>query len=114
MTTVATPPSRALATPPALPLLEMTTTISAGNSGARAASISAVMFDPRPEIRMATRRFMTSPCEIEMAVIDDAVLAGCGNDFAQQHGALARRGEDLDDLVDRIGLDDGDHADAAV
>src|SRR4051794_16360918 len=108
------PLSRALASPAASALLEMTTTISAGKSRALAASTSAVMFDPRPEIRMATRRFMASPFKIEMAVIDHAVLAGGGNDFAQQHGAFAGLGEDIHDPVDGVGFDDGDHADAAV
>src|SRR3979411_2339078 len=92
----------------------MTTTISAGKSWRLAASTSAVMFDPRPEIRMATRRFMASPCQIEMAVIDHAMLAGGGNDFAEQRHAFAGLGEDIHDLIDGIGLDDGDHADAAV
>jgi len=46
--------------------LETTNAISAGKSGAAAASISAAMFDPRPEIRMATRRFMISPCGIDL------------------------------------------------
>src|SRR5882757_5759699 len=114
MATAGTPLSRAFTSPPASALLEMTTTISAGKSWRRAASISAVMFDPRPEIRMATRRFMVSPCQIEMAVIDHAVLAGGGNDFAQQHNAFTGLGEDIHDPLDRIGFDDGDHADAAV
>src|SRR5258707_12177071 len=88
MATAGTPPSRAFASPAASALLEMTTTISAGKSWRRAASTSAVMFDPRPEIRMATRRFMASPCQVEMAVIDHAVLARGGNDFAPQNRAF--------------------------
>src|SRR5260370_1121469 len=108
------PTSRARRSPAALALLEITTTISAGKSWRRAASTSAVMFDPRPEIRMATRRFMASLCQIEMAVIDHAVLTGGGNDFAQQHRAFAGLGEDIHHLVDGAGFDDGDHADAAV
>src|SRR5947209_11114434 len=108
------PLSRALASPPASALLEMTTTISAGKSCALAASTSAVMFDPRPEIRMATRRFMASPFKIEMAVIDHAVLARGGNDLTQQHHAFAGFGQKFHDLGGRVGPDDGDHADAAV
>src|SRR4051812_10752610 len=112
--TVGMPLSRALASPPASALLEMTTTISAGKSCALAASTSAVMFDPRPDIRMATRRFMASPCKIEMAVIEHAMLAGGGNDLAQQHSAFAGLGEHIHDLIEGVGLDDRDHADAAV
>jgi hypothetical protein len=48
--------------------LEITTAISAGKSAARAAAINAAMFDPRPEIRMATRRFMASPWEIDLTM----------------------------------------------
>src|SRR5882762_7628428 len=114
MATAGTPLSCAITSPPASALLEMTTTISAGKSSALAASTSAVMLDPRPEIRMATRRFMASPCQIEMAVIDHAVLPGSGNDFAQQHRAFASLCENIHDLLDRVGFDDGDHADAAV
>src|SRR4051812_2796427 len=112
--TVGMPLSRALASPPASALLEMTTTISAGKSCALAASTSAVIFDPRPEIRMATRRFMASPFKREMAVIDHAVLAGRRDDFAEQNHAFAGLGENLHDLLHRVGFDDGDHADAAV
>src|SRR4051794_14608385 len=114
MAMAAMPASRARNSPAASVLLEMTTTISAGKSCALAASTSAVMFDPRPEIRMATRRFIVSPCQIEMAVIDHTVLAGGGNDFAEQYSALAGLGEDIHHLIYGIGLDDGDHADAAV
>src|SRR3954452_18285720 len=91
------PAARAPKSPAASALLEMTTTISAGKSWRRAASTSAVMFDPRPEIRMATRRFMVSPCQIEMAVIDHAVLARGGNDLTQQHRGFAGLGEDIHD-----------------
>src|SRR4051794_12997557 len=108
------PASRARNSPGASALLEITTTISAGKSCALAASTSAVMFDPRPEIRMATRRFIVSPCQIEMAVIDHTVLAGRGNDLTQQHCGFAGLGEDIHDPVDGVGFDNGDHADAAV
>jgi len=30
--------------------------------------IKAAMFDPRPEIRIATRRFMASPYEIDLTM----------------------------------------------
>src|SRR5437868_6328193 len=51
--------------------------ISAGKSAARAASISAAMFDPWPEIRMATRRLIACPLrpEVEVIVVDDPLLA---------------------------------------
>src|SRR6185295_2598537 len=114
MVTAGMPSAPAFASPAASALLEMTTTISAGKSCARAAPISAVMFDPRPEIRMATRRFMASPCEIEMAVIDHAVFACGGNDLAQQRCGFAGAPDHVHHLVDRAGFGDDDHADAAV
>src|SRR5882762_7166524 len=112
--TVGTPLAFAVSRPPASARLETTTTIWAGKSSAAAASINAAMFDPRPEIRIATRRFMASPCQVEMAVIDHAVFA-CGRDhLAQQRHALTAIRENPGDFFDRIGLHDGDHADAAV
>jgi hypothetical protein len=54
-----------------------------GKSSSLAALINAVMFDPRPEIRIATRRSWfhhpkpISPCEIKMTVVDHARFA-CG------------------------------------
>src|SRR5882757_8435393 len=118
MTVVAMPCAAAFSRPPASARLEMTVTISAGKSGAFAASISAAMFEPRPEIRMATRRFMASPREVQMTVIDHAMLALMvslrRDHLAEQRHALAARGENLGDLIDGVRLDDGDHADAAV
>src|SRR5580693_792372 len=114
MVTAAIPLCLAFSRPPASDRLEITTTISAGKSASLAASISAAMFDPRPEIRMATRRFIASPRQIEMTVIDHAMLAGSRDHLAQQHHALAAIGEHLGDLLNGIWLDDGDHADAAV
>src|ERR1700730_5351813 len=102
MVRVATPLAPAFARPPASALLEITTAISAGKSLAVAASIRAAMFDPRPEIRMATRRFMASPFKIKMTVIDHAVLALRRDHFAEQCDGLAALGEDLADLLDRI------------
>jgi hypothetical protein len=56
------------------------------------------MFDPRPEIRMATRRFMTSPRQIEMTVIDHAMF-GLGVDhLAQQRDVLSGFRQNLGDL----------------
>src|SRR5712671_3275046 len=99
MTVVGMPWAAAFSRPPASARLEITATISAGKSGALAASINAAMFDPRPEIRMATRRFMMSPREIKVAVIDHAMLSlmvALGRDhFAEQRYALAGFGEDL-------------------
>src|SRR5580698_1363898 len=100
------PLSLAFASPPASALLEMTTTTSAGKSAALAASISATMFDPRPEIRIATRRFMTSPRQIEMTVIDHAVFARGGDDLAEQRHALATLREEVRHLIDRLRLHD--------
>src|SRR5260221_1044251 len=118
MTVVGIPSAAAFSRPPASARLEITVTISAGKSAALAASISAAMFEPRPEIRMATRRFMASPRKVPMAVIDHAMLALMvilrRNYFAEQRHALAACGENLGDLVDRVGFHDRDHADAAV
>ena len=58
ITTVATPLALARSSPGASARLEITTAISAGKSATDAALISAAMLEPRPEIRMATRRFM--------------------------------------------------------
>ena len=58
MTMVGTPLAAARSSPGASARLEITATISAGKSAAFAASISAAMLDPRPEIRMAVRRFI--------------------------------------------------------
>src|ERR1700704_3341413 len=120
MVTVGMPLAFAVSRPPASARLEITTTISAGKSLAVAASISAAMFDPRPEIRIATRRFMASPCqmaspcEIEMTVINDAMFAGSRDHFTQKCDALAALGENIGDRFDCFRLHDGDHADAAV
>src|SRR6186713_1591614 len=113
MTTVGMPLASAFSSPAASARLEMTATISAGKSADFAASISAAMFDPRPEIRMATRRFMASPRQIQMTVIDHAVFAFSRDHFAEQRDGLAALGEDFGDLVDGVRLDDRDHADAA-
>src|SRR5579864_8618540 len=103
---VGIPPAAAFSRPPASGRFEITTTISAGKSAALAASISAAMFDPRPEIRIATRRFMASPCEIEMTVIDHAVIAFGRDHLAQQGDGLACLGKDPGDLFDRVRSDD--------
>src|SRR5450759_2303767 len=114
MVTAGTPLARARSRPPASERLEITTAISAGKSFALAAWISAAMFDPRPEIRIATRRFMASPREIEMAVIDHAMLTRSRDHLAQQRNALGAFLEDVGDLFDRVRFHDGDHANAAV
>src|SRR5260370_10274570 len=106
MVSVATPLARALSRPKASERLDMTTTISAGKSGSPAASIRADMFDPRPEIRMATRRFIASPAQIKMAVVNHAVLAVGRDHLAQQRHALAALGENLGALFDLIRPDD--------
>src|SRR6266851_6533839 len=114
MVTAGTPHARAFSRPPASERLEITTAISAGKSSAAAALISAAIFDPRPEIRIATRRFMASPCEIEMTVIDHAMFTRGRDHLAQQRNALSALRENLGDLFDGIRLHDGDHADAAI
>src|SRR5882757_2892559 len=114
MTRVGIRLSRAFARPGASALFEITTTISAGKPFALAASISAVIFDPRPEIRIATRRLIASPCQVEMAVINHAVFTFGGNDFAQQNNAFAAFAENFGDRLDGVGFDDRDHPDAAI
>src|SRR6201995_2822906 len=110
----ATPFSRAVRRPPASARLAITSTISAGKSFALAALISAAMLEPRPEIRMATRRFVILCRQIEMAVIDHAVVAFGLDHFAEQRNALAGLGEDIGHLLDGIRLDDRDHANPAI
>src|SRR5437879_1852828 len=118
ITSVGMPLAAAFSSPGASARLEMTATISAGKSASLAASINATMFEPRPEIRMATRRFIISLREVEVAVIDHAVLAPMivlgRNHLAEQRDGLAAFRENPGDLIDRLRLDDGDHADAAV
>src|SRR5579883_1297615 len=118
-TTVGAPAALALSSPAASARLETTTAISAGKSAAAAALSSAAMLEPRPEMRMATRRFvasgfMASPREIEMAVIDDAMLARGRDHLAEQRDGLAVRGEHVAHRIDGVLPDDRDHADAAV
>ena len=55
------PLAGAFSRPAASARLEITSAISAGKSAGLAARIRAAMFDPRPEIRIATRRFMVPP-----------------------------------------------------
>src|ERR1700722_2696723 len=114
MVTAGMPVALALSRPPASALLEITTAISAGKSSAVAAWISAAMFDPRPEIRIATRRFTASPRQIEMAVIDHAMLASGRDHLAEQRHVLAGFSENFADRFDGVRLHDGDHADPAV
>src|SRR6202161_2205757 len=114
MVTAAIPLCRAFSRPPASARLEITTTISAGKSASRAASISAAMFDPRPEIRMATRRFIASPRQIEMTVIDHAMLALGLDHLAQQHDVLSGFGQIVGPLCNGVRSYDRNHADAAV
>src|ERR1700683_1217917 len=114
MVTAATPLCLAFLRPPASDRLEITTTISAGKSASLAASISAAMFDPRPEIRMATRRFIASPRQIEMTVIDHAMLALGLDHLAQQHDVLSGFGQNVGDLCNGVRSHDRNHADAAV
>src|SRR5260370_1171595 len=102
MVSVATPLARAFSRPPASDRFEITTAISAGKSVVLAAWIRAAMFDPRPEIRIATRRFMASPREIEMTVIDHAVLARRRDHLAQQRNALPAFGEEVGHFLNRI------------
>src|SRR5262249_54974280 len=86
---------------------------SAGKSSAAADLISAAMFDPRPEIRMATRRFIGSPFETQVTVIDDALVA-CRNHFTEWRYTLTARRKNLRDLLNCIRPHNRDHADAAV
>ena len=52
--------------------------------------------------------------QIEMTVVDDAMFALGRDHLAEQRHALAGFGENGGDLLDGVGLDDGDHADAAI
>src|ERR1700722_12961923 len=114
MAAAAIPLCLAFSRPPASDRFEITTTISAGKSASLAASISAAMFDPRPEIRMATRRFIASPRQIEMTVIDHAMLTLGLDHLAQQHDVLSGFGQNVGDLCNGVRSYDRNHADAAV
>src|SRR5258705_615143 len=72
------------------------------------------MFDPRPEIRMAIRRFIPSPRQIEVTVIDDAMFARGRNHFAEQPDTLAACGEDFGSLLDAVAPYYRNHAYAAL
>src|SRR4051794_14356611 len=117
MSSTAMPFSAAFCRPAASLRLEITTAISAGKSGWAAARINAAMFEPRPEIRMATRRFigsLVSQRKIEGAVVDHALVACSGNDLAEPGDVFAIGGEHLDHGIDGLGLDDRNHADPAI
>ena len=85
------PAAFAFASPAASLLLEITTTISAGKFSAFAALTSAVMFDPRPEIRIATRFMISSALhrEIEVVIVNHAVFVTGGDHLTEQRNAFA-------------------------
>src|ERR1700690_2719358 len=110
MVSAGMPLALARSRPPASDRLEITTTISAGKSFSLAASISAAMFDPRPEIRMATRRFIASPRQIEVTVIDHAMLPLGLDHLAQQRDVLSGFRQNVGDLCNGVRSHDRDHA----
>src|SRR4029079_5930788 len=89
------PAALAYATPAESGRLETTRPISAGYSRAFAASTSAAMFEPRPEIRTATRFLrISSPGEFEVPGIRHLGFTGFElHDRAEFHGGLARAPE---------------------
>src|ERR1051326_3785366 len=94
--------------------LETTRTISAGNEAFFAASISATMLEPRPEIRTATR-FRAMGLEPQRAVISDARLVlRRARHFTDRRHLLTFTPKHLHDGVCLARLDHRDHADAAV
>src|SRR3569833_3723642 len=73
------------------------------------------MFEPRPEIRTATRFFAIGlQLEIERAVIGDTLLAASADYAADGADRLAGLGEGLAHRRRILRRDDDDHADAAV
>src|ERR1700677_3986547 len=114
MAAAAIPLCLAFSRPPASDRFEITTTISAGKSASLAASISPAMFDPRPEIRMATRRFIASPRQIEMTVIDHAMLTLGLDHLAQQRDVLSGFRQNVGNLGNGVGSHQRNHADTAV
>ena len=92
------PAARARPSPAASGLLDTTSAISAGYDGSFAASINAVILEPRPEMRTATRLPVCS-LKIEMPVVDDAAVAGFKG--AEGHHALASASQCS---ADRVGL----------
>src|SRR5689334_10438441 len=115
------PRSPAMARPPAAAMLEKTSAMSCGQSAAAAASSRAFMFEPRPEIRTATRARsammgrgpgVTRAPRIRSAGDGAALLTGF--DRADDAGALACFGQCRAHCL-RLGRrDDRDHADPAV
>ena len=86
------PCSAAQARPAASARFERTNAISAGKSGARLASTSACMFEPRPEISTAIR--LCRPrhvAELQLAAKMHCRRAVLGNDLPDHAGRLRRQ-----------------------
>src|SRR3954470_13011025 len=107
ITSTAMPLALAFSSPGASARLEITATMSAGKSAGSAASINAAMFEPRPEIRMATRSFMMLLQKVEVTVVDHAMFTIGRDHLTEQGHGLAALRENLGDRVDRVRLDDG-------
>src|SRR4051794_26008752 len=109
------PASAARVRPAASARLEITRIISAGKSPLRAASSSACMLLPRPEMRTATFRFMSGSGPRAFRAADDASVPA----VARGHTADAVHGltmllEQGGRGVGLLGGDDHHHADAAI
>src|SRR5450755_929243 len=109
----ATPRSDAIARPCASGRLLMTATTSAAILRSRAASSIAVMFEPRPDIRM-TSRFMI--VDAALWLDDDRARRARFSllDGADEIRRFAERSETIDRFLRRAAIDDQHHADAAV
>src|SRR6185295_17424246 len=104
----------ATASPLAPDLLDKTRAISAGKLRAFAASISALMFEPRPEMRMATRLRATLRSEVESARVGDMRCAIDHRDLADPRHRLTDFREGRRHRVGFVTSRDHDHARAAV
>src|SRR6516162_1483732 len=78
------------------------------------------MLEPRPEIKIATRFFMSavvqrgSSRQIETSAKIHHRRPAAGDDFAQSDDGFAVAGKLLDSRFDEIPIEYDDHADAAV
>src|SRR6185295_4614977 len=113
---VARPSLRACARPAASGRLDSTSATSAGYSDPFAASISAVMLEPRPEIRTATRFLsMRLPGEIEMSgKADTRAVPGDRHDRPELCHRFPAGGEGHCDRIGAALVRHHHHADPAV
>src|SRR6476619_2296531 len=109
----------AQSSPAASDRLLMTCVTSPAMRPSRAASISAAMFEPRPEIRMVMRASDTfiARRERRASTLHDhggRGAVGAGNDLPDVERALARDVQRVDRPADLVRGEGEHHADAAI